>query len=100
MDNLIADGPWCEYGKDRNASISFTYELDKAELNLTISATNFKAGQDKQIPVLLFDSNFHNPLDSDDPKAKLKDLHLILENWSASLAEFKSLITDVLYKEV
>jgi len=99
LENLIADGPWCEYGYDRKASITFNYELKRAQFNLTVKDSNLKIDKNEKMPVLLFDSNFHHQLIGEDKVERLKDLHHLINNWGSCLEEFKSLISVIYPKE-
>lgn len=99
MTTLIANGPWCEYGEDRSASISFAFKLGRTQLNLTIKESTLNGEQKGNLPILFFDSNFHKELAGSGREEKLKDLHEILSKWTEDFEEFKRVIENVFHRE-
>lgn len=95
FDKIIAKGPWQEYGRGRNASISFNFLLDDCAFNLTIKEGGFKISDTEHVPALIFDSNIHHELLGDMPNQKLESLKSVVSNWESDFHRCRDLVETV-----
>lgn len=95
LNHLLASGEWREFGqKPVKAAIQLAYTLESSQFNLTINEGLLKVSADKSLPAVLFSGNFDYKISSNKPETRLKDLHLILDNWKNNLETYKQLIND------
>ncbi|BAY80715.1 hypothetical protein NIES267_01720 [Calothrix parasitica NIES-267] len=95
LNNLLASGEWREFGKTPvKAAIQLAYNLESSQLNLTINEGLLKVSEKKSVPAVLFSGNFDYKISTNEPEARLKDLHQIIHNWKSNLETYKQLIND------
>lgn len=95
LNNLLASGEWRELGQTPvKAAIQLAYTLESSQFNLTINEGLLKISEEKSVPAVLFSGNFDYKISTNEPEARLKYLHQILQNWKSDLEIYKKLIND------
>lgn len=95
LNNLLASGEWRELGQTPvKAAIQLAYTLESSQFNLTINEGLLKISEEKSVPAVLFSGNFDYKISTNEPEARLKYLHQILQNWKSDLETYKKLIND------
>jgi hypothetical protein len=88
--HLLAAGPWQEYGTGKpQATLRFTYPLDRSRLDLEIAEVGVKQGDQEAIPAVLFTGVFSH---SSTPETSIADLTKTIADWHVDLHIFQDVI--------
>jgi hypothetical protein len=101
LENVIASGPWSDFGKQPvNASVKFSYDLEKFKLTLSIDSADFQVPRDKNPKkVLLFNSNFHTDLKDTTKEGRVEEIIGIINGWKECYSIYKTLVDKVFFQE-
>ncbi|NET08655.1 MAG: hypothetical protein F6K16_28960 [Symploca sp. SIO2B6] len=89
---LLAPGPWQEFSSNPvKASINYSYKLEKARLNLSVSEASLQMPEDRVTPVILFSGNIDHVL-SEELENRKQVLKEYIQNWREDLDAYERLI--------
>jgi hypothetical protein len=92
--NLLAPGAWQEFGEARlNAGIQLSYSLKRGQLNLGINQATLK-DLERNIPAVLFSSNFNYPIVGATQSERLADLQQVIRNWQGDITTYRQLVHE------
>ncbi|MEM1368853.1 MAG: hypothetical protein AAGG02_12725 [Cyanobacteria bacterium P01_H01_bin.15] len=92
---LLAQGPWQDFGKvPVQANLNLLYQLDDAQLNLSINQAKLQLPDGTAIPALLFAGNFVYNLAQAETADKINYLSGLIGNWQKDLNQFREVVEE------
>lgn len=94
VETLLAPGPWRQVGVGATrATISFAYQLERAQLNLSVNEVRLRqSDRQETTPALLFSGSFNYSVAKDTEAERLTRLCGYIDNWSGDLASFREIV--------
>ncbi|MBR8828326.1 MAG: hypothetical protein DSM107014_10595 [Gomphosphaeria aponina SAG 52.96 = DSM 107014] len=92
--NLLANGPWLEFGNNVGVGINFFFQLERCQLKLSINEANLKYQKRPASPALFFSGNFNYKLESYRKQERLLMLGEIIKNWQQDEKTFREIINQ------
>lgn len=93
-NNLLAPGPWQQYGKEPvKASVNYVYQLEQGRLNLSVSEASLQMPEE-ELSVILFSGNLDHALKEEGAESKAAELVAAIGNWQRDVASFTELVNS------
>lgn len=96
LAKLIASGKWKNFqGKSPNAVVQFTYQLENANLTISIQEAVIQNMQNNElVPIINFSANFHRDLINTTYPEKISYIKNIIQSWKSDFDTFISFIEE------
>jgi hypothetical protein len=92
-DQLLATGPWQDFGKEKvKASLNLLYELDRGQLTLSVNSASMQQAEQGTLPILLFSGNFNYDVKAIPEDKRIPTMAMTIENWITDYDTFRDLI--------
>jgi hypothetical protein len=91
--NLLAPGPWQEFGKAPvQAGLNLLYQLDRCQFSLAINEAKIQMPDQSSIAALLFAGNFNYNLENSSSSERLQQLSQGINEWQSDLNAFQDIV--------
>lgn len=93
-ETLLAPGPWRDVGNAPvRAAISFVYQLDRCQLNLSLSEVQLRQQDREQVvPAILFSGSFNYSVATLAESARVTTIQERANAWAADLETFRETV--------
>lgn len=95
VETLVAPGPWQDVGQgNMKANLSFLYQLERCQLNLSITEAKIQQPEKQPISALLFSGSFNYAVANLAASERIAQLTERINNWQMELTTFRDIVNQ------